>query len=266
MRLLSLLKHIFIPHIGNDYKPHFFREHVVLSLSLTALFLLLISFTSYTVIRTTKFGSSVVASVLIDLTNKNRTVKNLPPLLYNQKLETAATLKGQDMVNKQYFAHYSPDGTTPWHFMTIAGYPFSFAGENLALNFKNSYEVENAWINSKEHRDNIFNPHYQDIGIATVQGLHEGTPVLFVVQMFGKGTVETETKEPKNSRVWYYPLLFNTTHYIDILYRFLIVIIVVSLFLMIFIEVKKQHYLHILYGILLLLVVVICTLINTSIS
>ena len=111
MKLSRSLKHIFIPHAENNYKPHFFREHILLSFLIGSILLLLLSYTSYTILRTTAFGSSVVSSVLIDMTNHVRADDNLPPLLHNQQLEAAAKLKGIDMVQKQYFSHFAPDGT-----------------------------------------------------------------------------------------------------------------------------------------------------------
>jgi hypothetical protein len=266
--LLSFFKHTFIPHKGNDYKPHFFREHVILTFLIGSIFLLLLSFTSYIVIQTTAYGSSVVSSVLIDLTNQTREEHNLPPLLYNRQLKDAATMKGDDMVTKQYFAHFAPDGTTPWYWFEKAGYSFLYAGENLAINFRSSKEVERAWLASPKHRDNILGGQYEDIGIATVKGTENGKPVLFVVQEFGKSNPSDRPNSltrtyPLGSPHFYEKLLFNMSYYIDTIYTTLICILIVSLFMMILIEIKQQHYLHILYGVLIVIVIGICIGINS---
>jgi len=50
-------------------------------------------------------------------------------------LEQAAQLKANDMAEKGYFAHTSPDGKTPWEWLKDVSYPFLAAGENLAVNF-----------------------------------------------------------------------------------------------------------------------------------
>ena len=60
-----------------------------------------------------------------------------------------------DMAEKSYFAHTSPEGLTPWYWITLAGYRFSLAGENLAIDFTESEDVENAWMNSPAHRASI---------------------------------------------------------------------------------------------------------------
>ena len=41
---------------------------------------------------------------------------------------------------------------------TQAGYNFSFAGENLAVYFSDSNDVNTAWMNSPEHRANLLDP------------------------------------------------------------------------------------------------------------
>ncbi len=261
MKIASFFKHLFIPHTGNDFKPVFFREHIVLTILIGSILMLLLSATSYTILRTTQFGSSVASSVLIDLTNQTRKRYNLPLLASNPKLKKAAILKGEDMNNHKYFSHYSPSGIAPWHWFDEAGYMYSFAGENLAINFTNSEEVERAWLASKKHRDNILSPNYEDIGIATIRGESDGIPVLFVIQMFGK-QISPENKIAYRAR-WYELLLFNGPSYVGTLYMILVILLLIALILMIVIEIKKQHVRHILYGVALILVVSVCLVINS---
>ena len=40
-------------------------------------------------------------------------------------------------------------------------------------------------MNSPEHRANILNSHFTDIGIAEAQGVDEGQDTEFIVEMFG---------------------------------------------------------------------------------
>ena len=135
MNLHQLFKHLFIPHHGNDYKPHFFRELSLIIILVVSFFLLGASAGSSFFIHRTVLGSSVVSSVLIDLTNENRLAYNETPLIKNENLEKAANLKAEDMVKEGYFAHNSPQGITPWHWFSEVGYKFLYAGENLAINF-----------------------------------------------------------------------------------------------------------------------------------
>jgi hypothetical protein len=225
------------------------------------------------VFRYTKFGSSVTSSVLIDLTNQVRVENGLRPLFYNQALYEAATMKGADMVTRNYFAHFAPDGTSPWHWIRKAGYSFLFAGENLAINFRNSHAVTEAWMNSPKHRANILDSRYEDIGIATIvkedneETNPSGKAVIFVVQLFGKLEKDQTPQSFKPTPLGptantYEKILFDTSYYIKNIYTTLVIIIVTALLLMIFIEIKKQHPIHILYGVLLLCLVVLCLIIN----
>lgn len=134
--------------------------------------------------------SAIYGSVLVSLTNKDRVRANLSELKVNPILEKAAQLKANDMASKGYFAHNTPEGKTPWYWFKEAGYDYAYAGENLAVNFKDSEEVITAWQNSKSHFLNIVNPKFTEIGIATSTGTYKGREAIFVVQLFGR---------PKNS-------------------------------------------------------------------
>lgn len=129
--------------------------------------------------------ASVVASVLVDLVNTDRTSDSLHGLTVSPVLEAAAQAKANDMAAKGYFAHTSPEGKDPWYWFKLVGYKYSYAGENLAVDFTDSGDVNAAWMNSPTHRDNILNPHYTEIGIATASGYYQGRPTIFVVQEFG---------------------------------------------------------------------------------
>jgi uncharacterized protein YkwD len=129
--------------------------------------------------------SAIYASVLVNLTNQNRVAANVSELKVSPILEKAAQMKADDMAAKGYFAHNTPEGLTPWYWFEQAGYKYIYAGENLAVNFEDSEDVETAWMNSRGHFLNIMNPNFTEIGIATSTGIYKGRQAIFVVQMFG---------------------------------------------------------------------------------
>lgn len=184
-RLRSAIKHLFIPHEANDYRPHFFRELTIAVLLVSSVFFLGVSAGSSFFLQKTILGASITASVLVDLANETRLAYNEPLLTRNTLLDNAAQLKGEDMSTRGYFSHNSPDGITPWYWLDKVGYVFMYAGENLAVNFFESKEVQSAWLNSPTHKDNLLNSNFKEIGIATVEGIYKNTPTIFVVQMFG---------------------------------------------------------------------------------
>jgi Cysteine-rich secretory protein family len=136
--------------------------------------------------------ASVISAVLVDLANGDRSAKSLGRLAWSPALTAAAQAKASDMAAKGYFAHVSPEGKNSWYWFSQAEYTFLYAGENLAVDFSDSLNVEQAWMNSPTHRANILDGHFTEVGIATAQGVYEGNPTTFVVQMFG-------TPAPRNT-------------------------------------------------------------------
>lgn len=130
--------------------------------------------------------AAVISAVLVDLANDDRGQAELPKLTVNPKLVAAAQLKANDMAEKGYFAHQTPDGYDSWHWFEAVGYDYTHAGENLAVDFSDSAEMEKAWMESPTHRGNILNEKYTEVGIATAKGMYKGRETTFAVQMFGR--------------------------------------------------------------------------------
>lgn len=129
--------------------------------------------------------SAVLPSVVVDLTNDERADKDLQRLRRNPLLDQAAKLKAEHMKNNDYFAHFSPEGVSPWHWFDSVGYDYIHAGENLAVFFDDSDDVVQAWMDSPLHRDNILKEEYTEIGVATVETKYQDYSTVFVVQLFG---------------------------------------------------------------------------------
>lgn len=129
--------------------------------------------------------AAVITSVLTDLANSDRELNHVPDLKLDPTLTAIAQMKANDMAAKSYFAHTSPEGKDPWYWFKLGGYSFTYAGENLAVDFSDTADVERAWMNSPTHRANILNGRYTEIGIATAVGTYQGHRTIFVVQEFG---------------------------------------------------------------------------------
>ncbi|EKE20248.1 MAG: hypothetical protein ACD_8C00034G0012 [uncultured bacterium] len=122
---------------------------------------------------------------VVELINKDRAERNILPLTIDQKLSEVAKKKAQDMLDNDYFAHTSPSGVTPWHWFDVVGYDYSFAGENLAINFSDPAKQHQALMNSETHKRNILNEKYEEIGVAVVKGKIDGKQTIITVQEFG---------------------------------------------------------------------------------
>ena len=132
------------------------------------------------------FQSSIAVPEVLTEINSQRTEVNLLPLKLNDQLSEAAWEKAQDMMNRQYWSHNSPDGFEPWIFLDRVGYNYKFAGENLARNFSDTNQMVQAWMSSPTHKENILNPEYTEIGIAVLSGSYQDNPTTLVVNFFGK--------------------------------------------------------------------------------
>ncbi len=180
-------KDYFLAHKGNFYKPAIFAAESVL-----AILLVLVVFESAyifhvnVVTKNTDFTAAVLPAALSILTNTDRSAQGLGQLEYDSRLSKAAQEKANDMAINGYFSHVSPTGKTPWYWLDQMGYKYDYAGENLAVNFTDSQDVQTAWMNSPSHRDNILKREYTKSAIAVSQGMYQGQPVTFVVQLFAK--------------------------------------------------------------------------------
>lgn len=177
----------FIPDERNGYVPHVLRHRVLLAYSVILILLKAVLVVGYAVLPASSvLSSAVTAENVIRLTNVARSAAGLEELRPNALLSVAAERKAEDMVEKQYFAHTSPEGLTPWHWIREAGYDYRSAGENLAVHYFSSEGVHEGWMASPTHRQNILDERYVDIGVGVVQGRYDDYDTIMVVEMFGR--------------------------------------------------------------------------------
>lgn len=138
-------------------------------------------------------STNVSSSGLLSATNKQRAANKAPALHINDKLNAAAQAKAQDMVNRNYWSHNTPDGSPPWSFIINSGYQYQKAGENLAYGFITSDDAITGWMNSPSHRENLLDKDFVDVGFGTANSPdfnHTG-PSTVIVAMYGRSTSET---------------------------------------------------------------------------
>lgn len=131
-------------------------------------------------------GANLSVNNLLRFTNQQRQNNNMSGLSLNNKLDSAAQAKANNMSSVNYWSHVSPSRQTPWQFMEDAGYQFQSAGENLAYGFNDSSNLLNSWMNSPDHRANILNVNYKDVGfgIAYSSNYQNKGPEYIVVAMY----------------------------------------------------------------------------------
>lgn len=199
------LKLSFIPHKGNRFHPHVLHtKHAVRSaIFFTALKLFVIGFALF--IPAEAFVAPDVLQAqgqqIIALTNRVRVENGLAPLDPAQALTISAQHRAQDMSDKQYFSHVSPEGKRLDDFLKNAHYDYAEAGENLAIGFSDANEVVDAWMKSPGHYANLVKPSYEQIGVGLEGGVYDGQPTVFVAQHFGKPYRDLPSTSDANPRI-----------------------------------------------------------------
>jgi uncharacterized protein YkwD len=104
---------------------------------------------------------------LLEMTNKQRTEKKLPPLKLNPLLVKAARAHSANMARQQKLEHVL-DGKRVGQRLKDVGYTALGEGENIYLGKAGFGRPETAlkfWMNSRPHRENILEPNFTEIGI-----------------------------------------------------------------------------------------------------
>ena len=186
MKLLKFLRHLFIPHESNNQKAKLLHPESLFLIAVGLIaFQIILGFAHKAFPKVLGYAANISPSEVIRLTNVQRVANGLAPVKENSILDSAALAKGNDMLAKGYWAHFAPDGTSPWSFFIGFGYKYKYAGENLARDFQDANSAVNAWMNSPSHKENILNPNYMDIGIGVVEGSLSGVDTTIIVQFFG---------------------------------------------------------------------------------
>ncbi len=188
-KVLKFFHHHFIPSEHNNFKAKIWHLDFLTSVLIVFLFLSFVS-KNDSVSKILGIATDIKVTKIIELTNKEREKFGLKPLKENNNLNKAAYDKAINMFEKNYWAHYGPDGKTPWEFILNSGYKYEYAGENLAKDFMYSPEVVTAWMDSPSHKENIVNTNYSEIGVAVVNGRLNNESTTLVVQMFAKPSIE----------------------------------------------------------------------------
>lgn len=196
----EFLAHLFVPRSSNNHRAALLHHRVLLGCTIL-FFLLSVLLGSIKQNFPQVLGVSIDISVsqLLEFTNERRSKLGEPPLRLNEELANAASSKAKDMFAKDYWAHRSPDGKTPWFFIKQAGYDYIYAGENLARGFTTASDIVDAWMASETHRENVVSSNYTDIGFAVEKGALNGEETVLVVQMFGNKELSKTAQKPSRS-------------------------------------------------------------------
>jgi uncharacterized protein YkwD len=115
------------------------------------------------------FSQPTEEIIIATMVNNVRNANKVENLCWNETLAQIADVRAQDMINRCYFSHYTPEGTTVFALMKSFGIYKKYRGENLARGRPASCAtpegIINAWMQSESHRNNILRKAYSKIGV-----------------------------------------------------------------------------------------------------
>jgi uncharacterized protein YkwD len=101
---------------------------------------------------------------VLRLTNAERAKAGCAALHLDARLTAAAQDHSEDMANRSYFSHTTPEGKSPWDRAKAAGYADPSA-ENIAMGYPTPAAVVAGWMGSAGHRANILNCASHAVGV-----------------------------------------------------------------------------------------------------
>lgn len=133
-----------------------------------------------------------VQQLALELVNRDRAAEGLLPMEIDPLLSQAAQSHADDMLRRNYFSHYSPEGQSPSDRLAEAG-RYGFPAENIVMgenpwfrgiNIQLLENFQDRWMHSADHHRNLMNRNYEKFGYGLAIDPSNGH--IFAVQMFSR--------------------------------------------------------------------------------
>ncbi|MDT8910589.1 CAP domain-containing protein [Amycolatopsis sp. PS_44_ISF1] len=109
-----------------------------------------------------------LAGQIVSLVNDQRADAGCDPVTEEPHLDTAAQKHSDDMSDRDYFSHDTPEGTQFDKRIRAAGYSKPGA-ENIAKGATSASQVMDMWMHSSGHRANILNCSLTKLGVGVAK-------------------------------------------------------------------------------------------------
>jgi uncharacterized protein YkwD len=130
------------------------------------------------------FALNVAEKEMFELHNETRTAYGLGPLCLSPVLTKAARARSQDMLNRDYFSHYTPGGVRVIDQLKRKGYyshqpsDYHILGENIAMGGDGSDQdtpehLFTGLMHSEGHRENILRGEFDEVGVGARSGTYQ---------------------------------------------------------------------------------------------
>lgn len=133
---------------------------------------------------------------LLEAINAARTNASVPTVARQADLNQAALRFLRDQKFSGRMGHLGEYGSTPANRVAMVGYAASAIGENLAYGPSTPDAVITAWLKDQTARETLFNPDYQDVGIAYVYAIRHSAVYLWCALFAAPGTPPAGVSTP----------------------------------------------------------------------
>jgi uncharacterized protein YkwD len=100
------------------------------------------------------------------LVNDYRSSKGLAPLTLDSQASRAAEILAKDMAKHDHMSHVGPNGANVGKRLSLAGYSYRLAAENVGVGQKSLAEMIEGWKKSPPHSRNMLLAEAKHMGIA----------------------------------------------------------------------------------------------------
>lgn len=112
------------------------------------------------------------AKEIFDIANILRSRHHVQHLAWSPEAAEAAYLHSKEMDQRHYFSHDSKWQGDLRKRLETQHVTFQMAGENIAAHYEDSISVSIGWLNSPEHRKNLLNPSFTQLGVGVYQDFY----------------------------------------------------------------------------------------------
>lgn len=114
-------------------------------------------------------GAEEMVRQIGQMMNEERQRRGLQPLSYSTGLARVAGRHACDMVQRNYFSHVSPNGSTPMRRAKAEGVCTRVTAENIAMGYSSADRAFRGWMDSRGHYENMMSSRVSEVGIAVVE-------------------------------------------------------------------------------------------------
>ncbi len=128
-------------------------------------------------------SEAALSDAVLAAMNDERAKAGLPPLAASTDGLRAAKAHAEDMRDRPFFDHISPEGWTPDDRLQWTGAAaYSGGGENIAAGQPSARSIVDAWMASPVHRANVLSTLFTEVGVGIAEGAPTYTCAVFIAR------------------------------------------------------------------------------------